>query len=299
MPAARSVACPPRAPAPVQLCWSDGRGEARGGWRAGARARRPRSRWGGPRGPALHRVASRCAHRVIRRPVSIRRDYIHTVYVLMPACIHCHATDVHSGATRRSRGGAEISALTLLDTTQKCFACHAQAPVPLASPSPPSSPSFSLKNLSACDSHTAHARTRVTHGWERQPAGARAWSVRAAADDVRIRNVDLEHAPVQLGPVHVVDGVLGVSPLVKLHERKAPVLRCERAGGPLSPGRGLGDGDAAWRRAGRSALAVLSTGRLTSITSPTGTNAARRMSSVTLSSNPPACAGGCDTATCT
>ena len=53
----------------------------------------------------------------------------------------------------------------------------------------------------------------------------RTWPV-AADRSARLRNIDLEHAAKELGVVHVVDGVGGVSPILKLDERETAVLLC-------------------------------------------------------------------------
>jgi len=113
----------------------------------------------------------------------------------------------------------------------------------------------------------------------------------AADRSARLRNIDLEHAAKELGVVHVVDGVGGVSPILKLDERETAVLLCthqERRRGQQHR--------RAWHvflRGKRARVAASST-KFTSVISPKGRKAACRISVVTLSSSPPGGEVGCE-----
>ncbi len=67
----------------------------------------------------------------------------------------------------------------------------------------------------------APAAGKALRGWaEAGPA----WSVAAARRRIGLGNVDAQHAPKELGAVHIVDRVGRISPLVILQKGKSPVL---------------------------------------------------------------------------
>ena len=116
----------------------------------------------------------------------------------------------------------------------------------------------------------------------------RTWPV-AADRSARLRNIDLEHAAKELGVVHVVDGVGGVSPILKLDECETAVLLCTHREKTRSATGARGT----CLRGMRARVAASST-KFTSVISPKGKKAACRISVVTLSSSPPGGEVGCE-----
>ena len=112
----------------------------------------------------------------------------------------------------------------------------------------------------------------------------------AADRSARLRNIDLEHAAKELGVVHVVDGVGGVSPILKLDERETAVLLCSHQ----EKTRSATQARVARVLRGKRARVAASSTKFTSVISPKGRKAACRISVVTLSSSPPGGEVGCE-----